>query len=383
MEMHRSTIVLPVAMATLVIGLLIGWMRYLEIYGYTLLPLPKLYYIHPHIMIFGFISLVILFERYRGVGVSKSYKNILLLGILSNILAILFLLIGNQVNMVNIVKLGYYLLIIPPSTYIIFLLLNRSLIYRPVFTLHLTSKLLYILGLSVDVVGYSLDRYSYSLLLLSYPTLFILGERLELTRFIAPKKWIEKLIYLNSFLYLLTSLFILVYGGYSYYIGYLLGLSLMALVLTIISLDPTLKIRRNVDIRMGYLSFHLKIGYVLLMLGILIYYIGKIGIPGVNLYDTYVHFFALGFIGMMLVGHGPIILSSLLNIKVRLRYIPTYLLLSGIVVRVAQNLLYTYLPLILSMLFSLLSGILIFLALITFIFNTVLYGAILSRKGRM
>ena len=381
MGFNRSTSPLPVALIILVIGLLIGWMRYTELYGYPILSIQNLYYIHPHVMIFGFISLVILFERYRGVGVSREYRNALLLGIIANIIAIFILLIGSISSLANISSIGYYLLIIPPTTYILFLILNRKAIYGPVLTLHLTSNLVFILSILADITGVLYDRYIYSLLLISYPTLFILGERLELTRFVAPKKWIETLIHLSVYLYLTIFLLTFIYWEYSRYLGYLPGLPLMAIILTIITLDPTLKIRESVDIRMRYLSFHLRIGYIMLMLGILTYYLGKLGISQVNLYDTYVHLIALGFIGMMLIGHGPIILSSLLGIKVRFRYIHTYVLLLAILLRIFQNLFYLYLQPYLLIIFSILAGVLVFISLFAFLYNTVFHGLMVSRGG--
>jgi len=362
---------LPAAIAILIIGLLIGLDRYISLYGLSILQLYKLFDIHPILIIYGFISIVILYERFRGLGLTQKYKDMLLIGISINIFAVALAILALLINFNNIFYYGVGLLLIPPITYILYLTRNRMYIYKPVYIMHLASQIIYVLGVLMVLNPLSIDKYIFGLILLLYPTIFILGERLELTRFVAPTPIYNIAIYIATLSIVLSTLSSYIYSGY---FSIFTALSTLILALLITYLDPTLKIRSRFDEEKRYLKLHLKIAYTMLVLGLTIYLLGYVFKMPYNIYDVYTHLIALGYIGSMLIGHGPIILSGLFNIKVRYSYIPLYVLLISLILRILTDILFVFIPLSYSQIMSLASGILIFMVLALFLRNTVIYG---------
>ena len=369
----KGFLVIPLTL--LIIGVLTGFSRLLSIYHSRDSPiypiseamdryLSKLYGIHSHIIVLGFIALLILFERFSGY--SKGYsKHILLSGLIFGSLGIFLLILS-----VTILKSLYYLslglILIPALSFLGYISINRRYINLNTSILWISSYIIYILAVSIDLFSISVPINIYPLYILLYPILFILGERLELTRFIPIGREAYIIIPTLTGLIVINMIFIL-FGGRYILLGIFNDFILILLTLYLIYIDPTVW-GKGRDVKSIYLSTHLRIGYIMLLAGILTN-LSSFYIIGFNLYDLSTHLLALGFVGSMLIGHGPIVISQLLGFKPRFSYIPVSILLTSILLRGLVDIGYSLIGPVQSNILMGISGILTILTIPLFLSN--------------
>lgn len=137
----------------------------------------------------------------------------------------------------------------------------------------------------------------------------IVGERLELTKFLPVKNLFKSLLYLFLFMFLAG-----IFMPYPTYGKIALGSSLMLTSLWLLKFD-IIKISIKKAGQYRYMAVLLLTGYVWLFLSGVLIITGSV-LP--NHYDMVVHSFFLGYTFSMIFAHGPIILPGFIkkNIKI-------------------------------------------------------------------
>jgi hypothetical protein len=166
----------------------------------------------------------------------------------------------------------------------------------------------------------------------------IVGERLELSRFMRPT-------YGSKILFIVALLLFLVGAGFAS-LGnwpdfHLLSVSLIAMTLWLMRND----IVRHTIKQQGltrYIAVALICGYAWLLVA------GMIGmsLPQLNAgssYDAFTHAIFLGFVFSMIFGHAPIIFPAITKVKIPYHpsfYLPLILLQASLVLRLSGDFLY-------------------------------------------
>jgi|Deesub1362B_J571_1020462.scaffolds.fasta_scaffold00003_11 hypothetical protein len=368
---------MPIAIGFMLFALIIGILRLMEfsdIYPYNPF-IGKLYPLHAPVMIIGFIALLIIFERLMGLGISIPIKPgkywlaipILILGVMGYIYGVITS--NNSIIVASGVMMSIAVII-----FILLLIRLRALGLEDISLAFMILSSFSLLTSIALTTFYTPKSYIGSaVLLLSFPVLFILGERYELSKLILglTKRRILKI----SFYIMLLSLSLLVAYTF-YYIDKLLiimgSLGYFSSVLIFYLAErPNIKnLRRSEAKLQNYLAVHLQAAYHWLLGGIALLLLYSVLKPTPYLYDAAIHSISVGFIGTMLIGHGPLILSSLMGKIVRqekLNFVPFYLLTLGNGIRVFGDLIkpiYIEISILIGY-----SGILILLAFIAFIIN--------------
>ena len=339
---------MPFGVALLLIGLLSGYVRLINMYPYghgiftgisTWLEgigFTRLLPIHPHLIVLGFIGTLIYVERIYAAPEAR-IRSILYIGLIFHVTGVLTMAIYGFTGYIGVAYTSLLVFHIPLATYIIYIYSLRRYIDRVSGALQVASQIPYISMVYTSMwTGYT-DRVAYSLTILSYPILMILGERLALSR-VGPRPIVRRagVIYILTILYLATLTFSL-YTSPDIYLRIVYTATLAVLVIYTIYSDPGLRAVSG-DIH-RFLRTHLIGGYAMLLAGIIVAPLS--GLPtGANLYDLYIHLIGLGFIGSMLLGHGPIVLSGIRGVKPRYSYVPYAVLLASIGLRALLDILY-------------------------------------------
>ncbi|HZW56619.1 MAG TPA: NnrS family protein [Nitrososphaerales archaeon] len=348
----KPGIFIGIALAFMMLALLTGIFRLMS--DYALYPgiLSGLYALHPIMMVFGFLATIVMAERVAGISVVPRFKStrvavamvpLTALGVVSEIfgyatgpsllryvgsallfggcLAFLIVLIG--LTRKTGIKLPFYFMILSVA----------SLIAASVYT---ASKL-------------PAGDLSLIMLLLSFPVIFILGERVELTRFVSSGTSSRKFqaAFVSSIL--AVALFALAGLPMSPSLESELvsaGLAMLFATFVVVLSAEVSNFRllsKSAQPLQRYVSIHTRIAYSWGLGGIIfaeIYFL--VPTLHVNLYDAFIHSIAVGFIGTMLLAHGPVILPSVTGRRLastRVSILPLILLTVANLIRAAGDLL--------------------------------------------
>lgn len=169
---------------------------------------------------------------------------------------------------------------------------------------------------------------------LSFLVLTIAGERLEMTRFLPPRKYatyaflcISGLLLVGTFMSALTS-----FGNNT-----LLGLSYALLALWLMQFDIVRKTIRKAGIT-RFVAVCLLNGYLWLLIGGI--FLGDVLNVGSYQRDAAIHAIGLGFIFSMVIGHAPIIFPAVVRLAIPFSgifYIPLAVINLGLVLRFAAT----------------------------------------------
>jgi hypothetical protein len=189
----------------------------------------------------------------------------------------------------------------------------------------MAGNLLWALGTPVyDVVAWWL----------SFLVLTIAGERLELSRFMPPSRFAER-VFAGIFAALVIGLF----GGAAAWAHVLYAAGLVALAIWFVKQDIARRTVRGTGLT-RYIAVCLLSGYAWLAAGALIaLYAGGL-VRGTLAYDAAVHAIALGFVFSMVFGHAPIIVPAVVRAAVPYHptfYLPLVLLHVSVAVRLAGD----------------------------------------------
>ncbi len=331
-----------VAVISMVLGILVGLPRLVTIYspGYTggivgLLHerLYMVYDYHSSLIIIGFIAVLITVERISGLprGV-EMFRYILLIALVSFVSGTLLLLANRFLELGLPVTLLSYPLLLGTLSMAYFYIGLRRYTPFPSLILFLAAYLSLLLAILNMVLFQVLPYDLYGTILLLYPILFIMGERVELTRFLGGPGRLLTMLSIASpsipLMIMASSVLDMPMLGRGYYI-----VVMSALLLLLINRDYRLRGSPGVD---PYLHNHLMASYLWLAISLATYLYTSLSREWFYT-DIVLHTAALGYIGNMLLGHAPIVFRAVTGLDLGRSYLATVALNIGIILRILAS----------------------------------------------
>ncbi len=333
---------LGVAVISMILGILVGLPRLVTIYspgytggivGFLHERLYMVYDYHSSLIIIGFIAVLITVERISGLPRGmEMFRYILLIALVSFVSGTILLLANRLLELGLPVTLLSYPLLLGTLSMAYFYIGVRRYIPSPSLSLFLAAYLSLLLAILNMVLFQVLPYDLYGTILLLYPLLFIMGERVELTRFLGgPGRPLTMLSMASPSipLVIMASPYLdMPMLGRAYYI-----VVMSALLLLLITRDYRLRGSPGVD---PYLHNHLMASYLWLAISLVAYL--YISLAGEWFYtDIVLHTAALGYIGNMLLGHAPIVFRAITGIDLGRSYLATAALNLGIILRILAS----------------------------------------------
>ena len=334
------------SMAFMVLGFAAGLFRLFMDNGVPYMQqLVPLFNLHSLFMVFGFLACLLMTERIVGTsGMKGSFGfRFSLCMLLLSIGGLVLLSIGWLVHSLPLSVTGG---VMAASAALLFtlLLLRLGRIADDYSSFAIMSSGTVSLAMASVLSGFQLpvDNYPLIVLMLLFPLAFVLGERVELTKFQhLPRKGVLNL----SLLVFLASSIVLSFtaavAGSPLPAGVLLT---AALVLVLAGSLMTYTMERKRGVARGsrlqaYVGTGIAVAYFWLLLGIPLLIFRINGVTG--LYDPAVHSIALGFIATFIFAHGPVIFPTVLERRAnisKLSYYPLILLTVSNILRVGGDL---------------------------------------------
>jgi hypothetical protein len=312
LTVKKPVYILPLIALSLVFGIITGWFRTGWEFSSTA-SWPD----HGAIMTGDFIGTLICLERI----INFKYKSALIIPILGSLSIIFFLF--------RSVEIAYWLLIAAS--------LGLCIVY---FILYLDHSEIYILIMMAGAFAWLIGNifliqtrfYPNSVMWwIAFLFFTILGERLELSRYLMIKPWQKILLILLLALYIIGILIPFHRGG-----GYVTAVSMIGAFFWLFKYDMAKKSLKK-EGQHFYSGIVLITGYFwLVVTGVLMAWGAYSGL----FYDAVLHSFFLGFTFSMIFAHAPIILPGVLRLQVnifnRSLYIWFILLQLSLIMRIAS-----------------------------------------------
>jgi hypothetical protein len=185
------------------------------------------------------------------------------------------------------------------------------------------------------------------MLLLSFLVLFILGERIELTRIVSsPKsnKGFRRVLVTAA-----VSIILFGVGSAERFtmlanLTFLIGSALLLIVFLSVLIVENHNLRlllKSPRPLQHYVSRHVRVAYGWAVIGMFLAIGYSLSGFEYDLYDPFIHSLTLGFIGTMMLAHGPVILPGVLRRKFneeKLTMLPLAVLTLSVILRVGGDL---------------------------------------------
>ena len=358
------------SIAFMLLALTVGIFRLMAQNGIRPVVLGNLFALHPLLMVFGFIAGMIVTERIAGVELLPHTKQTRL-----SLAIPPFIFAGMAVEMVGFLfgltlasYVGAALLVISSLLFLSllhsFLTMGRekiSVLFMIVSGIALLlSALLSAFSLPAENVGFVMT-------LLLFPVVFVLGERVELTS-LATKNPSDRFI--PALFWTAMALVLFGLGAWSWtWAMALVAFGLMGLTFGFFLVnEKKASSKAAVSPFQKYVSNHVELAYVWGLAGS-VFGIAFSLSPLFVFYDAFVHSLALGFVGLMFLAHGPIILPMVIRRQFdnsKLSSIPLAILVVALVTRIGSELALLYDGAWLLNLSVVVSGWLVLLAVVAF-----------------
>jgi len=346
--MLRIRIFMLFSLVFMILALLTGIFRLMSVNSFSTGIFVQLYPLHSIIMVFGFLSIIVMTERVSSVMETPGLNNskIPTLMVIFMILGILGEIIGYVYYNRLIIYFGSVLLFIGCIFFIILLyLLSRKTNIKLSFWYMILSVSALSIASLLSAFYLPAGRYGFIMLLILFPILFIIGERVELSRFFASPLIISRfnhafVLSLISVVLFSLSSFLLNIGQIMLTLGFIMLLITVLLVLSVESSNIKRLISAGLPLQ-KYVSFHVRLAYIWMILGIILAIIYVSALNYFVLYDSFIHSLTVGFIGTMLLAHAPIIFPTVLKKKTLIvpSFSPLTLLTLGNVIRVGGDII--------------------------------------------
>lgn len=379
MELKPKILFIAVAIIFLFLSLLVGIFRLMADNGLNTGILQNIYALHPVLMVFGFLACIVMAERVAGISVVPDLKQsrlplatvpLIALGVVSE-------LAGYSIGPRLLDYLGGALLLSGCFAFIFVLVkLSEKTGIKLPFHFMIASAVSLSIAAILSAFSLPAGNSPFIMLLLSFPLIFILGERVELTRFTSSPTSTKRfmisfilasasvaLFALSSILYSLFNLQMMVLS-----VGSLLLLATLIIVLLAENQNFKLLSRSREPLQ-RYVLTHTRVAYAWGIFGLILAQIYFLS-PGLDLYDPFIHSLAIGFIGTMLLAHGPIILSSVIGRKLdttKISLLPLEILTAGNLIRIVGDLILVNYDSVIVSVFVGVSGWLILIAVLAFL----------------
>jgi hypothetical protein len=216
------------------------------------------------------------------------------------------------------------------------------------FDFMILSVVALLLAAMVSAFTIPVDDMGFIMLLLSFPVLFILGERIELTRIVASPEINKRLR--RALVAAAASIILFAVGSAELFtvlanLTFLIGSALLLVVfLSVLMVENhTLRmLAKSPRPLQRYVSRHVRVAYGWAMFGMLLAVGYSLSGFELDLYDPFIHSLTLGFIGTMILAHGPVILPGVMKKKFneeKLTVLPLAVLTLSVVLRAGGELL--------------------------------------------
>ena len=309
--------------------------------------LVPLYGLHPLLMVFGFIAGIIMTERIAGVELLPASRDSRLsVSMIPFVFAgVTIEALGYGIDSASLRYAGALLLVIGSA---LFLVLIRSFYRKGRENLSVAFMMVSGASLLISSVLSALElpagNTGFIMLLLLFPITFILGERVELTSLASGRRpeRLRPALVVSSVCVLLFGL-----GSTTYFLSGVQLADLTAFVLLAATfgvflreeLASSRRTPQNVMRLHRYVRLHVGAAYFWGLAGSVFGAVYVIS-PTFQSYDAFIHSLAIGFIGLMLLAHGPIILPVVIGRSFeqkRLSNVPLVLLTLGLLLRIVGN----------------------------------------------
>ena len=358
------------SIAFMLLALTVGIFRLMAQNGIGPVVLGNLFALHPLLMVFGFIAGMIVTERIAGVELLPHTKQtrlslaippFIFAGMAVEVAGFLFgLALASYVGAALLVVSSLLFLSLLRS----FLMMGRekiSVLFMVVSGIALLlSALLSAFSLPAGNVGFVMT-------LLLFPVVFVLGERVELTS-LATKSSSDRFVPALFRAAAALGLFGLDAWSWTWAMALVaFGLTGLTFGFFLIA-ERKARSKATVSPFQKYVSNHVELAYVWGLAGS-VFGIAYSLSPLFVFYDTFVHSLALGFIGLMFLAHGPIILPMVTRRQFdnsKLSSIPLAILMVALVTRIGSELALLYVGAWALNLSVAVSGWLVLLAVVAF-----------------
>lgn len=379
MQYEKTMIFMATSVAFMFLALFVGIFRLMSSNLFGMGIFVGLYGLHSIIMVFGFLPVIIMTERVAGIQtIPEAHKlKAQVTMVPSIILGVVAETMGYLWNFPILRFLGAMMLAVGCVIFIVTLkFLRTKSEAKPPFDFMILSVGSLLLAVIVSAFRLPVDDMGSIMLLISFPILFILGERIELTRIVSGTK--RNGHFRRASVVAATSIGLFAVGSGEGF-GQLAILSFLTGSILLLSVSVSVFVAESQTLRLllrsprplqRYVSGHVLVAYAWAVIGLILAVAYSLSGFELDLYDPFIHSLTVGFIGMMMLAHGPVILPGLLKRNFderKLTVLPLVVLTVSLVVRVAGGilLLVTYSPIMrLIVSFSgwlLLAAVLIFL----------------------
>lgn len=291
MKVFKPILVFPLAVAGLLMGVLGGFNRL----GYVGWIVPEAAAGHGLLMVAGFLGTLISLER----AMVMQAKTWMLVPVFNGLSIAVVLLGFSQTGSVLLILAGLGLVAMMYLQTV-----RHPLMHQYVMA---AGAAFYLIGIVAWVqkglIAAAVPWW------IGFVFFTIIGERLELSKFLPTPTWAKKALLAILGLFFLGML--LPFHGHG---RWLMGFAAVAVSYWLLHFDMA-KIAAKKEKQFRYIGVGLRVGYVWLTLhGLALCFLDNHGF----FYDLYLHTFFLGFAFSMIWAHAPIILPMVLNLKLSL-----------------------------------------------------------------
>ena len=338
-------------MIFLLLALLDGIFRLMADNGLSTGILENIYVLHPILMVFGFLASIVMAERVAGISViPKLNKSPLPLTMVPLILiGVALEVIGYTVG-TELLKFVGGAFLLAGSIVFIFVLgkLAKNTGTKLPFYYMIVSGVSLAASAVLSAFYLPLGNFGFIMLLLCFPLVFILGERVELTRFTSTASANQRFKIAFGLSCIAVAAFVISslppstgVQAVSSSLGSVLLLGTIAIVLLGEIQNWKLLLKSNQPLQ-KYVVSHTKVAYAWGILGVILAAIYSMDSMHIDLYDSFIHSIAVGFIGTMLLAHGPVILPTVTGRKIdmaKISILPLSVLTLGNLIRIAGDII--------------------------------------------
>lgn len=330
--MTKAKAFIGISIIFMMLALLTGIFRLMTDNSISTGILSNLYDLHPIIMVFGFLACIVMAERVVGISVFPELKSskIAFLMVPLFALGVLGEIFGYTGGPILLRYLGGSLLFAGCIAFeaVLVRLTKKSGIKLP-FYFMILSVVSLLGAAALSSAELPAGEPSFIMLLLSFPMIFILGERVELSKFTSTKSSTRRFeaAFVASIFAVASFLIALLLGSYEKEtVVVSFGLVMLLVTLLVVLSAEVSNFRmlaKSLQPLQRYVSIHTRIAYAWGFAGIIFGVIYFMSPFNFDLYDAFIHSLAVGFIGTMLLAHGPVILPSVTGRKLESSSIST------------------------------------------------------------
>lgn len=340
----KSKAPITLAIILMILGVITGLVKQLKLFtGRPSIPFINQFSgLHSSLIIIGFITILIIYERLIGVGLMSSHKGAYALknALILTIIGYLIYIYSWSTHFDEASWVAAGILFLGGIAFMRYIDILSNRMNKNSYYLSLVSMAAY-LGYIYYMVSGTKNYTAYSLLILSYPTLFIAAERIEITKFVPHIG--RKIINFTPLLGGISIAILLIWNNIAFSQGTAAASILIFLMTVMIFRLEYTNIKRLLKIGrwlMKYQAIHLITAYTSLLLGLATYVVFTHIVTRLPVLDTAIHLIALGFIGNMLFAHGPAILTTIKGKSLdeeKIKLYPYIMLNGSLLTRIMAN----------------------------------------------